>query len=103
MQVYGGAAGVQLEFDGSLQVDGYVRIATALSGTDLSIPPGIAAEVTWSTLLGAPDADAGFTRKADAYYTPDALEGSQPRLRIHNAAALGGLRLRSAPPATVEG
>jgi hypothetical protein len=96
MRVEGGAAGVQLDFGGTLQVDGQVQIATALSGIELIIPVDLAGEVTWSSLLGVPVVDAGFTRRDDAYCTPAALAAIEPRLRIHNAAALGGLRLRSA-------
>jgi hypothetical protein len=96
MRVEGGAAGVQLEFNGSLRVNGRVEIATALSGVEVTVPTGVAAEVTWSTLLGVPDADATFVRRGDAYFTPAALAGAEPELIIHNAAALGGLRLLSA-------
>jgi hypothetical protein len=52
--------------------------------------------VAWSSMLGMPAADAGFIRRDDSYLTQAALDGVEPRLRIHNAAALGGLRLRSA-------
>jgi hypothetical protein len=99
MRVEGGAAGVQLDFGGTLREDGQVQIATALSGIELLIPADMAAEVTWSSLLGVPAVDAGFTRRDDTYCTRPALAAVHPRLRIHNAAALGGLRLRSAQPA----
>ncbi len=96
MRVEGGAAGVKLDFSGSFRVNSKVEIATALSGVELTLPEGIAAEVTWSSMLGLPAADAGFIRRGDTYLTPAALDGGEPKLTIHNAAALGGLRLRSA-------
>lgn len=95
MRVEGAAAGVQLNLAGSLTQDSQLAIATALAGVDVAIPGSVAAEVTWTTLLGHPDADAGFTRNGGVYSTGPALTGQQPLLRIRSEAALGGLRLRT--------
>ena len=95
MLVEGGAAGVQLDFDGVLSRDCHVRIATALAGVELCIPSAIAAEITWSSLLGGAEADAGFTRRGEAYCTRAAMDGKRPLLTIRNESALGGLRLRT--------
>jgi hypothetical protein len=96
MRVEGGAAGVKLDFGGSFRESGKVEIATALSGVELTLPAGMAAEVSWSSMLGLPAADAGFIRRDDTYLTQAALDGVEPKLTVHNAAALGGLRLRTA-------
>ena len=95
MVVEGGAAGVQLDFDGMLSCDCRVRIATALAGVELSIPAVVAAEITSSSFLGGAEADAGFTRRGDAHCTRAAMDGKTPLLTIRNESALGGLRLRT--------
>ena len=97
MRVEGGAAGVQLDFGGTLRINGHVEIATALSGVEVTLPAGSAAEITSSSMLGLPAADDRFVLRDDAYVTRAALEGQTPKLLIHNAAALGGLRLRTTP------
>jgi hypothetical protein len=100
MLVEGGAAGVQLYFDGLLRREGRVVITTALSGVELSIPADVSAEVTSSSWLGGSQADPGFECREGVYRTPAALSGSGPLLRIHNGSTLGGLRLGIAyPPA----
>jgi hypothetical protein len=104
MLVEGGAAGVQLFFDGLVRREGQVRIKTGLSGVELFIPADVAAEVTSSSVLGGCEADPGFSRRGDAYCTPAALSGAGPLLSIQTTSALGGVRLRMpsltvAPPA----
>jgi hypothetical protein len=103
MLVEGGAAGVQLDFGGALSCDCHVRIATALAGVELFIPAAVAAEITWSSLLGGAEAHAGFTRRGDAFCTLAAMDGKAPLLTIRNESALGGLRLRTPSPPVLAG
>jgi hypothetical protein len=94
---------VRLDFDGVLSTDCHVRVATALAGVELSIPPPVAAEITWSSFLGGTEADAGFTRRGNAYCTRAAMDGKRPLLTIQNESALGGLRLRTPSPPVLAG
>ena len=103
MVVESGAAGVQLDFDGVLSCDCRVRIASALAGVGLSIPPAIAAEITCSSVLGGTDADPGLTRRGDAYCTRAAMDGKTPPLTIRYESALGGLRLLTPRPPVLAG
>jgi hypothetical protein len=95
MLVEGGAAGVQLDFDGTFARECHVRISTALAGVDVCIPSSVAAEVSSSSLLGGADVDAGFTRRGETYCTRAVADGASPMLFIYNTTAFGGIRLRT--------
>jgi len=96
MLVEGGAAGVQLDFDGMFARECRVRISTALAGVDVCIPSSVAAEVSASSILGGADVDAGFMRRGEAYCTRPVADGASPVLFIYNTTAFGGIRLRTA-------
>ena len=95
MSVEGGAAGFSLDFDGTLQRDGHVRIQTGLAGIDLRIPGTTAARVSAQTVLGGLDIGDGFMKTQGAFCTQAALSNQTPVLTIETNVALGGLNLRT--------
>jgi hypothetical protein len=95
MTVGGGAANYELDFGGTLRRNGYVNIGTAMSSVDLRIPRETPARIVSTIVLGAPEVDDGFAYRDGVYWTPAALEGRTPMLRLHNSVSLGRLALRS--------
>ncbi|MCW5854204.1 MAG: hypothetical protein KIT87_29315 [Anaerolineae bacterium] len=95
MTLEGGAAGFSLDFGGTLQRDGYVKIQTGLAGIDLRIPSATPARVSAQTVLGGLDIGDGFMKTQGAFYTQAALSNQTPTLTIETAVALGGLNLRT--------
>jgi hypothetical protein len=95
MAVGGGAASCKLDFRGTLRHDGNVNIDTAMSSVEVYIPPEMPARIVSVVVLGSPEVDEGFTNREGVYWTPAALEGRMPMLRMHNSVALGRLALRS--------
>ncbi len=95
MSVAGGIDSCKLDFRGIRKQDSYVRVSAAISSVEVMIPSTLAARITSTNLLGAPDADAGFVEQEHAYWTKAALQSRTPLLQIDDATALGRLRLRS--------
>ncbi len=95
MTAGGGAAGIKLDFGGVLQRDGYVNVDAAMAGVELLVPRALPARIVSTIVLGAPKVDEDFAYRDGAYWTPAALEGRTPMLRIHSSVTLGGLALLS--------
>lgn len=95
VNIEGGAASYKLDFGGTLQRNGHVRISTAMSSVELTIPGSTAVKVTSETPLGSLDIGDGFTTKEGAFWTAAALAGGTPVMTVHASVTLGSLRLRT--------
>src|SRR5215204_908766 len=95
MRLSGGAAGYELDFDGTLSRDSQVKIETGMSGVEVSVPASTAARVVAETTLGSVDVGDGFTKREGAFFTEGALRGDGPVLRIRAGVRLGSLQLRT--------
>jgi hypothetical protein len=93
--VEGGAASFKLDFGGTLQRDGNVRISTGMSSVEVSIPASTAARVTSQSLLGNVDSGDAFVHKGDVLWNEAAVAGKTPVITVHTSVAMGSLRLRS--------
>lgn len=71
-----------------------MRISTAVSSVEISVPAATAARIYPESLMGGLDVGDGFMKKEGAFWTEAALAGETPALAIHTNVALGALRLR---------
>jgi hypothetical protein len=90
----GGAAAYTFDFGGRLQRDTHVRISTGLSSVVVTIPSATAATITSESFLGGLEVGDGFSKQGGAFFTPAALQGGTPLLRIDTSVALGSVRLQ---------
>jgi hypothetical protein len=91
----GGAASFKLDFGGTLQRDGRVRVNTGVVMVEIRVPATTAAKIAAHAVLGAVDAGDGFTTRESAFWTAAAIAGATPVLSIEATVALGSLRLRT--------
>jgi hypothetical protein len=94
MTLEGGAAEYDFEFGGALQRETYAKIDSGVSSVGVSVPSYTAAKIKAESLLAHLDVGDGFTRMEGAYWTPAAVSGNSPILRIETSVALGALRLQ---------
>lgn len=91
--VEGGAASYVLDFSGRGLQSGWARLSTAMASVELRIPATLACEITTENLLGAPAADAGFSRHGNTWLSKAAAAGAPVQLRIRSAMVMGRLSL----------
>jgi hypothetical protein len=94
MRLSGGAAGYELDFNGSLSRDAQVSIDTGLSGVEISLPASVAAKIVAESTLGSVEVGDGFTKREGAFLTESAAAGSAPVLSIRAGVRLGSLKLQ---------
>lgn len=95
MRLSGGAAGYELDFDGTLSRDANAEIEAGLSGVEIAVPSSTAARIVAETTLGGVEVGDGFTKREGAFLTEAALAGSVPLLTIRAGVRLGSLKLRT--------
>ena len=96
LNLEGGAGTYTLDFGGTLQRDGHVKVTTGVSAVEIVVPGTTAARITPETRIGSLDIGDGFTRKEGAFWTEAAVSGKTPVLTIDADVTLGTLRLRTA-------
>jgi hypothetical protein len=96
MTLEGGAAGYTFDFGGILKREGYVKITTGVSSVDLILPSVTSARISTESFLAHVDVGEGFVQRDGAYWTPAAVQGHAPALRIDTSVNLGVLTLRLA-------
>ncbi len=95
MSVEGGAAAYKFDFGGSLQRDARVRISTAISAVEISVPASTSAQIVTGSISGSLDIGDGFMKKSGAFCTEATLQGKRPVLTIHVSNTLGAVHLRA--------
>lgn len=95
MTVDGGAASYQLDFGGTLQRDGHVRITAGMASVEVRVPASTATKISVEAVLGSLHVGDGFTKKEGYFWTPAALEGQTPVLTIDASISLGSLSVKT--------
>ncbi len=95
MMLDGGAASYDLDFGGTLQRDGHVRVVTGVSSVRIRVPSALAARIHPESVLGSLEIGDGFMKKEGAFWTEAAVAGKTPVLTIDAAMTLGALRISS--------
>lgn len=93
LKVEGGAGSYKLDFGGTLQHNGHVRVPAGMSAIEIHIPATTPAVITTEVVLGGVDVTGDFTRKDGKYWTPPALTQQMPALGIDASVALGSIHL----------
>jgi hypothetical protein len=97
MAVSGGAAGIELDFRGTLRRAADVRVEAGLAGVKLTIPQETPVKVNADVTLGGVDVGNGFMKQEDAFWNQAALAGQSggaPLLTIRAKAALSGVTIK---------
>lgn len=94
MTLEGGAAGYTFDFGGTLQRDAFAKISSGVSSVEIIVPSATAAKITSEAVLSSVDLGDGFTKRERGFWTPAAVEGTTPVLRVETSVALGTLKLR---------
>jgi hypothetical protein len=95
MLLSGGAAGYDLNFDGSLSRNATVDIESGLSGVEITVPRSTAAKINAVAALGNVEMGDGFAKREGAFVTEAGLIGLGPHLTIRARVRQGTVQLRA--------
>jgi hypothetical protein len=94
VRVDGGAASLELDFQGDWRRACQASVSTGLASVQVRLPAALAAHVTADATLGSLNAGAGFTTVERGFLTPPAAAGGEPMLTLAVRVALGAVDLR---------
>jgi hypothetical protein len=91
-----GAAGMALDLTGELRRHLEARVSAGMSGVRITVPGDRPARITTEATLGGTDLGDGFRTHEGTVRT---LPEGEPVVTLRASVALGGLSLRTSPPA----